>query len=184
MFVCVRSFEIFRSKSGKLLEDFFSSWTDLYTLTMCRFDPSCLKHVTKDESRLEDLFSEELDESFASSEPGSQVMKRLFSSFKSPERFLSYIRLPESLFLVLVIDVGLVRITSLNHDYSVLGSLALNGDGLEKKEWSCGVDLSCYTDRIQTQTASRLGLHRHDTDIDSFKVRITQTGYRHKQIQC
>ena len=118
---------------------------------MNRFDPTYLKHIGEDGTRLAGLYAQHCVQTSNSVLEGAIAVNKIFSTFPSPEKLINFGRLPSSDYLVVVIDIGLVKVSKLSETRSVLGSIGVKGEGFD---WSCGLDLSHHTGTVNAQSAA------------------------------
>ena len=162
VFVSLGSLEIFE-ENYECAKDLFTSWIDLNSLTMARFDSAILKYTDNDEDLIKDLFIENLEDPFPEDETGPRLMKRIFTKFQSPEKYFNHLKLPQGDYLVVLLELGMLKLAGdmtrgggkvargvakvergvgrgrVEDDESRIGSVAVRGAVLE---WSCGLDLT------------------------------------------
>ena len=157
VFVCIRSYEEFKSSCRDILSGCFKGWTDINSLTMARFDPTYLKFIASKPGRLSGLAWEHQAEQLGTEvvrepeELDAALINRILSGLQPPEKQVNFVQLPSSEYLVLVIHVGLVTVRKLSEARSVLGSLGLKG---EKVDWNCGLDPAVHTGTVDASSAS------------------------------
>lgn len=152
VFVSLKSLEVWEDHFNEL-QHLFAGWVDLDRMSTASFDPAIIKYTADEVSKLNYLYSQHVQPALSPSKETSQtsLMRAVFQSFKSPEKLVSYLKLPEVNYCMAVVDVGLVDVEDVEgRKMKRIGTIGLKGDGIT---WSCGVDLSNFRHRLKLDTA-------------------------------
>ena len=154
VFVSLKSLEVWEEHCDAL-QHLFAGWVDLDRLSTAAFDPAIVKYTADEASKLCYLYSQHVQPALPPSKKTSQssLMRAVLQSFTSPEKLVSYLKMPDADFCLAVVDVGLVDVEDEEgKKMKRIGTIGLRGDGIT---WNCAVDLSNFRNRLKLESADR-----------------------------